>query len=47
MDVENRHGNNLGEITDLVIDLSTGRIAYAMLAYGGWLGLGEELAAVP
>jgi sporulation protein YlmC with PRC-barrel domain len=46
-DVENRQGNDFGEIADLAVDLSNGRIAYAMLEYGGWLGLGEQLAAVP
>lgn len=47
MDVENPQGNDLGEIEDLVFDLKDGRIAYAVMAYGGWLGLGENLAAVP
>lgn len=47
MDVDNAQGNNLGEIEDLMIDLQDGRIAYAGLAYGGWLGLGETMAAVP
>ena len=46
-DVENRQGDDFGEIADLAIDLSNGRIAYAMVEYGGWLGLGEQLAAVP
>jgi sporulation protein YlmC with PRC-barrel domain len=47
MDVENAQGETLGEIEDLMIDMQDGRIAYAGLAYGGWLGLGENLAAVP
>jgi sporulation protein YlmC with PRC-barrel domain len=47
MDVENPQGNNFGEVEDLVFDLQDGRIAYAVLAYGGRLGLGENLAAVP
>ena len=46
-DVENPQGDNLGEIADLAIDLSSGRIAYATLEYGGWLGLGETVAAMP
>jgi sporulation protein YlmC with PRC-barrel domain len=46
-DVENRQGEDFGEIADLAIDLSNGRIAYVILEYGGWLGLGEKLAAVP
>jgi sporulation protein YlmC with PRC-barrel domain len=47
MDVENRQGESLGEVEDLAIDLENGRIAYAVLEFGGWLGLGERLAAVP
>jgi sporulation protein YlmC with PRC-barrel domain len=47
MDVENPQGNDLGEIEDLVFDVKDGHIAYAALAYGGWLGLGENYAAVP
>jgi sporulation protein YlmC with PRC-barrel domain len=47
MDVENAQGQDLGEIDDLAINVKDGRIAYAALAYGGWLGLGENLAAVP
>jgi sporulation protein YlmC with PRC-barrel domain len=47
MDVENAQGQDLGEIEDLAINSKDGRIAYAALAYGGWLGLGENLAAVP
>lgn len=47
IDVENLQGDDLGEIEALVIDLGTGRIVYAMMEYGGWLGMGEELAAVP
>jgi sporulation protein YlmC with PRC-barrel domain len=46
-DVENRQGEEFGEVSDLAIDLSSGRIAYVILEYGGWLGLGEKLAAVP
>jgi sporulation protein YlmC with PRC-barrel domain len=47
MDVENAQGQGLGEIEDLAINTKDGRIAYAALAYGGWLGIGENLAAVP
>jgi sporulation protein YlmC with PRC-barrel domain len=46
-DVENRQGEEFGEVADLAIDLSSSRIAYVILEYGGWLGLGEKLAAVP
>lgn len=45
--VVNVHDQELGEIIDLAIDGSRGRVVYAVLAAGGWLGLGRELYAVP
>jgi sporulation protein YlmC with PRC-barrel domain len=47
LDVENPQGENLGEIENLLIDMTAGRIASATLSFGGWLGLGENLAPVP
>jgi sporulation protein YlmC with PRC-barrel domain len=45
--IENRQGENLGEIEDLVVDPATGRISYAVLSYGGVLGVGDKRTAVP
>ena len=45
--VENTQGENLGEIKDLMIDLDTGKVAYAVLDFGGFLGIGNKLFAVP
>lgn len=45
--VVNRNGEDLGEIKDLMIDVDTGRVAYAVLESGGFLGLGSKLFAVP
>jgi sporulation protein YlmC with PRC-barrel domain len=45
--VLNAAGENLGKIEELVIDLDTGHIAYAALSFGGILGLGDKLFAVP
>jgi sporulation protein YlmC with PRC-barrel domain len=47
MEVRNRSDERLGEIKDLVVDLQSGKIAYAVLAVGGFLGVGEKLIAVP
>jgi sporulation protein YlmC with PRC-barrel domain len=44
--VDNPQGENLGEIKDVVFD-SRGRIAYAVLGFGGFLGMGEKYFAVP
>lgn len=45
-DVRGSNNETIGEISDLVFDTS-GAPAYAVIAYGGFLGLGEEESAVP
>lgn len=45
--VINHQNETLGQIDDIVIDLPRGRIAYAAMASGGFLGLGERMFAVP
>jgi sporulation protein YlmC with PRC-barrel domain len=45
--VVNRQGEDLGDIKDLMIDVDNGRVAYAVLEFGGFLGLGSKLFAVP
>ncbi|MHB8907549.1 MAG: PRC-barrel domain-containing protein [Syntrophales bacterium] len=45
--VINGKGETLGKIENLVIDIDTGRILYAVLESGGFLGLGEKLFPVP
>ncbi|HWF61465.1 MAG TPA: small metal-binding protein SmbP [Nitrospira sp.] len=46
--VTNLEGKNLGEIKDLVIDWrSGGYIEYAVLSFGGFLGLGDKYFAIP
>jgi hypothetical protein len=40
-------GKFLGEIQELVIDIDSGRVAYALMAVGGFLGLGRKLFALP
>ena len=45
--VVNRQGEDLGDIKDLMIDVDSGRVAYAVLEFGGVLGLGSKLFAVP
>lgn len=43
----NSHGEELGDIKEFMIEMATGRIAYAVLSFGGLLGLGDKLFAVP
>jgi sporulation protein YlmC with PRC-barrel domain len=45
--VRNAAGEDLGEIKDLMIDTTSGTIQYAVLSFGGWLGMGDKLFAVP
>ena len=40
-------GDSVGSVRDLVLDLERGRVAYAVVASGGFLGVGEKLIAVP
>ena len=47
LNVWNGNGKELGEVNDLVIDTASGRIRYAAVSYGGFLGLGDKLFAVP
>ena len=45
--VKNAAGEDLGKIEDLMIDVNSGRIAYAVLSFGGFLKLGNKLFAIP
>ena len=45
--VKNAAGEDLGKIEDLMIDLHSGRVAYAVLSFGGFLKMGNKLFAIP
>jgi sporulation protein YlmC with PRC-barrel domain len=45
--VVNPAGEQLGLIKDLMIDLDDAQVAYAVLSFGGWLGFGDKLFAIP
>ena len=45
--VQNPAGKDLGKIDDLVLDDESGRVLYAVIAFGGFLGMGDRLIAVP
>ena len=45
--VRNPAGETLGRIKEFMIDTRNGRIAYAVLSVGGFLGLGDSLFAIP
>ena len=45
--VRNAQNEDLGKIEEFMIDLESGRIAYCVLSFGGFLGMGDKLFAVP
>ena len=46
-DVYNADDEDLGDIKEFMLDMATGKIAYAVLSFGGILGMGDKLFAVP
>jgi hypothetical protein len=40
-------GDDIGKIKDIMLDVRSGRIAYAVLSSGGFLGIGDMLLAIP
>lgn len=46
-DVYNPAGDDLGDIKEILLNVRSGRVAYAVLSFGGFLGLGDKLFAVP
>src|SRR6185295_11118934 len=46
MKVNSQQGDNLGKIEDVVVHPG-GEASYAVLSFGGWLGMGDELFAMP
>ena len=40
-------GNNIGSIKRLMIEKISGRVAYAVMSFGGFLGMGEEEHSIP
>jgi sporulation protein YlmC with PRC-barrel domain len=45
--VFNGSGDKLGSIDDLMIDKRTGHIRYAVLEFGGFLGIGSDRYPIP
>src|ERR1700730_12838811 len=46
-DVVDAAGDDLGKIEAIMLDVTSGRIAYAVLSFGGFLGMGSKLFAIP
>jgi sporulation protein YlmC with PRC-barrel domain len=45
--VMNPEGEDLGKIEEIMLDWPNGQIAYAVLSFGGFLGIGDKLFAIP
>ena len=45
--VVNNRGEDIGKIDEIMIDTPSGRVAYAVLSFGGFLGMGDKLFAIP
>jgi hypothetical protein len=45
--VKNPAGDTIGEIKEIMLDVPMGGIAYAVMSFGGFLGMGDKLFAVP
>jgi sporulation protein YlmC with PRC-barrel domain len=46
-DVYNTDGEDLGDIKEIMIDMRSGHVAYAVMSFGGFAGIGDKLFAVP
>ena len=46
-DVVDPKGDSLGDVKEVVIDPRTGRVAYVVVSFGGFLSMGEKLFAIP
>jgi sporulation protein YlmC with PRC-barrel domain len=45
--VINPVGESLGDITEIILDMSSGQVAYLVLSFGGFLGMGTKLFPIP
>ena len=45
-DVYSQDDEDLGNIMEIMLDMESGMVSYAVLSYGGFLGMGEKLFAV-
>ena len=45
--VQNAAGEDLGKVDEIMIDIVSGKVAYAVLSFGGFLRMGNKLFALP
>lgn len=47
LDVKNAENEDIANVEDFVVDAREGRLAYAIVSFGGFWGIGEKYVAVP
>ncbi len=47
IDVLDRNCENIGKIEEIILDKMRGEVKYLVLSFGGFLGVGEKLFAIP
>ncbi len=45
--VVNARGEDLGKVEEIMLHIDSGKIAYAVLSFGGFIGIGDKLFAIP
>jgi sporulation protein YlmC with PRC-barrel domain len=45
--IRNMQDEDLGKVEEIMLDLHSGRVAYVVVSFGGFLGIGDKLFAVP
>ncbi len=45
--LHNASGDNICKVEDLMINVTTGDVDYAVVSFGGFLGMGKKLFALP
>jgi sporulation protein YlmC with PRC-barrel domain len=46
-EVYNRQGEHLGEVHNFMVNKRTGQVEYAVMSFGGFLGIGESYHPLP
>lgn len=46
-EVYNPKGEKIGKLEEIMLDVKSGEIAYVVLSFGGFLGIGDKLFALP
>jgi len=46
-EIYNTNGDHLGEVESIMIDKLSGKVGYAVVTFGGFLGIGAERRAMP